>query len=59
MFLIIEKSEETTFIFLQNSVTLLWLVQLGTLYKLETQKMVNLLNDTNIYQTMNLQILQH
>ena len=36
MFFIIEKSEETTFEFLQNSVS----------YKMETQKIMNLLNDS-------------
>ena len=37
MFFIIEKSEETTFEFLQNSVS----------YKMETQKIINLLNDSS------------
>ena len=39
MFFIIEKSEETTFNVLQNSVTILWIM--------ETQNIVNLLNDTD------------
>ena len=39
MFCIIEKSEETTFNFLQNSVTIIEIM--------ETQKIVNLLNDSN------------
>ena len=37
MFFIIEKSEETTFEFLQNSVS----------YKMETQKIINLVNDSS------------
>ena len=37
MFLIIGKSEETTFNFSQNSVTVIWIM--------ETQKVVNLLNN--------------
>ena len=37
MFFIIEKSKETTFEFLQNSVS----------YKMETQKIMNLLNDSS------------
>ena len=36
MFLIIEKSEETTFNFSQSSVTIIWIM--------ETQKIINLLN---------------
>ena len=39
MFFIIEKSEETTFNVLQNSVTIIWIM--------ETQNIVNLLNDTD------------
>ena len=39
MFFIIEKSEETTFNFSQNSVTIIQIM--------ETQKIVNLLNDSN------------
>ena len=38
MFFIIEKWEETTFNFLQNSVSI---------YKMETQKIINLLNDSS------------
>ena len=40
MFFIIEKSEDTTFNFSQNSVTIIEIM--------ETQKMINLLNDSNI-----------
>ena len=39
MFFIIEKSEETTFNFSQNSVTKVWIM--------ETQKIVNLLNGSD------------
>ena len=39
MFFIIEKSEETTFNFLQNSVTIIEIM--------ETQKTVNLLNGSD------------
>ena len=39
MFFIIEKSEETTFNLSQNSVTIMQIM--------ETQKIVNLLNDSN------------
>ena len=39
IFFIIEKSEETTFNFLQNSIIIIWIM--------ETQKIVNLLNSTN------------
>ena len=39
MFFIIEKSEEETFNFSQNSVTII--------YVMETQKTVNLINDTD------------
>ena len=39
MFFIIEKSEETTFNFTQNSVTIVQIM--------ETQKIVNLLNGTD------------
>ena len=39
MFFIIEKSEETTFNFSQNSVTIIQIM--------EAQKIVNLLNDTD------------
>ena len=39
MFFIIEKSEETTFKFSQNSVTIIWIM--------ETQKIVNLLNGSD------------
>ena len=38
MFFITEKSEETTFEFLQNSVNILYII--------ETQKIINLLNNT-------------
>ena len=44
MFFIIEKSEETIFEFTQNSATI---VSLLTIYKMETQRSVNLLDDTN------------
>ena len=44
MFFIIEKSEETTFDFTQSSATIVWLL---TIYKMETQKIVNLLNETD------------
>ena len=44
MFFIIEKSEETTFDFTQSSTTI---VRLLTIYKMETQKIVNLLNETD------------
>ena len=44
MFFIIEKSEETTFDFTQSSTTIVWLL---TIYKIETQKIVNLLNETD------------
>ena len=44
MFFIIEKSEETTFDFTQSSTTIVWLL---TIYKMETQKIVNLLNETD------------
>ena len=37
MFFVIEKSEETTFEFRQNSVS----------YKMETRKIINLLNDSS------------
>ena len=46
MFFIIEKSEETTFIFSQNFVTIILIM--------ETQKTVNLLNGSN-NKTQNLQ----
>ena len=44
MFFIIEKSEETTFDFTQSSTTIVWLL---TIYKMETQKIVNLLMETD------------
>ena len=44
MFFIIEKSEQTIFEFTQNSATI---VSLLTIYKMETQRSVNLLDDTN------------
>ena len=40
MFFIIEKSEETTFNFLQNSFTIIQIM--------ETQNIVNLLNDSTL-----------
>ena len=40
MFFIIEKSEDTTFNFSENSVTIIEIM--------ETQKIINLLNDSNI-----------
>ena len=54
MFVINEKSEETTFEFSQNTVSVAWFSLFWTIYKMETQKIVNLLNDTII----NLQNLQ-
>ena len=54
MFVINEKSEETTFEFSQNTVSVVWFSLFWTIYKMETQKIVNLLNDTII----NLQNLQ-
>ena len=44
MFFIIEKSEETTFEFSQNAATVVWF---WLRIKMETQKIVNLLGDTN------------
>ena len=44
MFFIIEKSEETTFEFSQNAVTVVWF---WLRIKMETQKIVNLLGDAN------------
>ena len=44
MFFIVEKSEETASESTQNSTNIVWLL---TIYKLETQKIVNLLNDTD------------
>ena len=44
MFFIIEKSEETTFEFTQSSTTIVWLLNI---YKMETQKIVILLNETD------------
>ena len=44
MFFIIKKSEETTFEFTKNAVTVAW----NWLYmKMETQKLVNLLSDAD------------
>ena len=48
MFVINEKSEETTFEFSQNTVSVVWFSLFWTIYKMETQKIVNLLNDTII-----------
>ena len=44
MFLIIEKSEETTFKFPQNAVTVVWF---WLSIKMETQTIVNLMGDAN------------
>ena len=44
MFFITGKSEETNFEFTQNSSTIVWLL---TIYKMETQKIVNLLKNTD------------
>ena len=44
MFFIVEKSEETASESTQNSTNIVWLL---TIYKLEIQKIVNLLNDTD------------
>ena len=44
MFFIIEKSEETTFEFSQNAVTVVWF---WLRIKMETQKIVNLLGDAD------------
>ena len=44
MFFITGKSEETSFEFTQNSSTIVWLL---TIYKMETQKIVNLLKNTD------------
>ena len=44
MFFIIQKSEETTFEFAQNSAIIVWFL---TIYKMETQKIVNLLKDND------------
>ena len=44
MFFIVEKSEEIASESTQNSTNIVWLL---TIYKLETQKIVNLLNDTD------------
>ena len=44
MFFIIEKSEETTFEFTKNAATVVWF---WLRIKMETQKIVNLLGDTN------------
>ena len=44
MFFIIEKSEETTFQFSQNAVTVVWFWRRVTM---ETQKIANLLGDTD------------
>ena len=44
LFFITEKSEETTFEFSQNAVTVVWF---WLRIKMETQKIVNLLGDTN------------
>ena len=48
MFVINEKSEETTFEFSQNTVSVVWFSLFWIIYKMETQKIVNLLNDTII-----------
>ena len=49
MFFIIKKSEETIFQFSQNPVTttVADLVYLWDIYKMETQKIVNLLNNSD------------
>ena len=44
MFLIIEKAEETTFEFTQNSATIVWF---WLCIKMETQKIANLLDDAD------------
>ena len=44
MLFIIEKSEETTFGFSQNAATLVWF---WPCMKMETQKIANLLDDTD------------
>ena len=44
MFFITEKSQETTFEFTQNAVTVVWFL---TIYEMETQKFVNLLGATD------------
>ena len=44
MFFIIEKPEETTFEFSQNAANVVWF---WLCIKMETQKIVNLLGDTN------------
>ena len=45
MFFIIEKSEETTFQFSQNAKILVWFSLINALHKMETRKIVNLLNE--------------
>ena len=47
MFFIIEKSEQTTFDFSKNSIIVVRIILLFSTYKMETQKIVNLLNDTD------------
>ena len=47
MFFIIEKSEQTTFDFSKNSIIVIRIILLFSTYKMETQKIVNLLNDTD------------
>ena len=47
LFFIIEKSEETTFEFSQNAIIVVWFSLInGKWNKMETQKIVNLLNDS-------------
>ena len=48
MFFVIIKSEETTFEFSQNAVGVVWFDSVWTIYKMVTQKIVNLLNDTDL-----------
>ena len=47
MFFVFGKSKETTFEFSQHVVTIVWLSLLYASYKLESQKIVNLLNDSD------------
>ena len=47
MFFIMEKPEETTFEFSQGTVTVVWFSLVIEYIKLETQKILNLLNDVD------------
>ena len=47
MFFVIEKSEETTFEFSRNAVTIVWFSLINAIYKMETQKFIDLLNESD------------